>query len=559
MAALRPRHLRRYHQIAEVLTRHGFGALVAQLGLAQQLNLPRRLLRQKPLEDSELTLAEHVRLALEELGPTFIKVGQLLSTRSDLIPPAFVTELSRLQDDVPPVSWESAQSAIEHELGAPIDQIFQSVEQIPFAAASLGQVHGAILTSGEEVVVKVQRPNIEQTINLDLDILMDLAQLAQVRTPLGRHYDLVELAEEFAYSLRAELDYQREGRNADRFRTNFANEPQMYVPKVYWQYTTKRVMVQERIRGIKIDDLAALEAAGHDRRQLALYSAKFIIKEILEDGFFHADPHPGNVLVLADGSIGLMDFGTVGRLATRDRVNLVRFFVMAVQMDTDGVLEQLIRMGIADYSVDYDALRRDLNRLLMRYYGVALKEISAGEMLEDLEPIIYRHHLRIPSDLWLLIKTLVIMEGVGHNLDPNFDIFEFSEPYIGGFIRRMWLPSEWGPGAMRSILNLGDLLIDLPRQTARILGQVERGDLGFQIHIPELERTTRRLDDIANRVILSVLLAALILGLALIIPNLDLTWPWNFLTWIAVLTFVIMCILAISLVWSIFRSVTRSK
>jgi ubiquinone biosynthesis protein len=559
MAALRPRHLRRYRQIAEVLTRHGFGALVTQLGLGQQLDLPRRLLRQKPPEYGQLTPAEHTRLALEELGPTFIKVGQLLSTRSDLLPPSFISELSRLQDDVPPVSFEQAKAVVEDELDAPIDQIFKTFEERPIAAASLGQVHGATLANGEDVVVKIQRPNIEQVINLDLDILLDLAQLAQVRTPLGKRYEVVDLTEEFAHSLKTELDYQREGRNADRFRANFADEAHMYVPKVYWEYTTKRVMVQERIRGIKIDNLEALEAAGYDRKQLALHAAKFILKEILEDGFFHADPHPGNVVALPNHVIGLVDFGTVGRLATRDRANLVRLFIMAVQLDTDGVLDQLVRMGIADYSMDYDSLRRDLHRLLLRYYGVALKEVSAGEVLEDLEPIIYRHQLRIPSDLWLLIKTLVIMEGVGHNLDPDFDIFEFSKPYIGSFMRRLWLPSEWGPAAMRSAWNLGDLLIDLPRQTTRILGQVERGDLGFQIHVPELDRTTNRLNDIANRIILAVLLAALILGLAIIIPNLDLIWPWNAVTWIAILTFVVMCFLAVSLVWSIFRSVRRSK
>ncbi len=559
MAALRPRHLRRYRQIVEALTRHGFGAIVAQLGLGPKLNIPRRLLLQKPALDKELTPAQHVRLALEELGPTFIKVGQLLSTRSDLLPPTFITELSRLQDDVPPAFWPSVRRVIEEELDAPVDDLFQTFDEIPIAAASLGQVHAATLSNGEAVVIKVQRPDIEKVINLDLDILLDLAQLAQERTPLGKHYEMVELADEFAYSLRAELDYRREGRNADRLRSNFTDDPNLYVPRVYWEYTTHRVMVQERITGIKIDDIEALEAAGYDRHRLALYSARIVIKEILEDGFFHADPHPGNILVLSGEVIGLLDFGTVGRLASRDRTNLVRLFIMAVQLDTDGVLDQLTRMGIADYNMDQDALRRDLHRLLLRYYGVTLKEVSAGEVMEDLEPVIYRHHLRIPADLWLLIKTLVIMEGVGRNLDPDFDIFGFSRPYIGGFMRRMWLPSEWGPAAMRSVVNLGDLLIDLPRQATRILGQVERGDLGFQIHVPEIEPAMKRLDDIANRIILGVLLAALVLGLALLIPTLDLTWPWSLITWIIVVTFVAMCILAISLVWSIFRSFTRSR
>jgi ubiquinone biosynthesis protein len=270
MAALRPRHLRRYRQIAEVLTRHGFGAVVAQLGLDVYLNLPRRMLRRRPVLAAEMTPAKHLVLAMEELGPTFIKLGQILSTRSDLLPPSFIAELSRLQDDVIPIPWASTKATLEQELGAPIEELFMTFETTPLASASLGQVHAATLPNGDEVVVKVQRPEVEQIIDLDLDILYDLAHLAQERTPLGNNYDLVELTEEFSASLRGELDYRREGRNADRFRTNFADEPHLYVPRIYWDYTTRRVMAQERIGGIKIDDIAALEAAGYDRHQRCL-------------------------------------------------------------------------------------------------------------------------------------------------------------------------------------------------------------------------------------------------------------------------------------------------
>ncbi len=558
MPALRPRHLRRYRQITEILTRHGFGAMLAQLGLGQKLNLSPRFLIQKPPSDSETTPAQHVRLAMEELGPTFIKIGQLLSTRSDLLPSNYVVELSRLQDDVPPAPWPAIKDVLLQELTTPIEDIFQSIEEIPLAAASLGQVHAATLVNGQEVVVKIQRPDIEPTINLDLDIMLDLTQLAQERTPLGNRYELTELAEEFAYSLRSELDYRREGRNADRFRTNFANEPHLCVPLVYWEYTSSRVMVQERIEGIKVDDVQALDAAGYDRSQLALYSARLILKAILEDGFFHADPHPGNIVILPNEVICLLDFGTVGRLATKDRISLVRLYITAIQLDTEGVVEQLLRMGIANYNMDLVGLQRDLHRLLVRYYGVSLKEVSANEVIEAIEPIIYRHRLRIPGDLWLLIKTSVIIESVGQQLDPDFDIFDFSKPYIGEFMRRLWSPTEWGPTALRSVITLGDLLMDLPRQTTRILGQVERGDLGFQIRIADLEQSTKRLDDIANRVILSILLAALILGLAMLIPVINLTWPWGLLTWIIILVFIIICILAIWLIWSILRSTLRS-
>ena len=554
MALLTPRHLGRYRQIAEILIGHGFGAVVTQLGLARRLDLPRRLFRRHEEVPDEITPAEHVRLALEELGPTFVKLGQILSTRPDLLPPAYLAELSRLQDQVPPMPWESVRICIEEDLGASVEELFTSFDKIPLAAASLAQVHAATLPNGHEVVVKVQRRNIEKNINLDLDILYDFAKLAQDRTPLGGTYDLVGLAEEFAVALRSELDYRREGRNADRFRANFTNEPHMYVPQIYWEYTTRRVLVLERIRGIKIDDVVALEAAGHDRHQLALHSARFIIKEVLEDGFFHADPHPGNLIAMPGEVIGVMDFGTVGYLSRQDRVGLVRLFIVAVQLDAAGIVDQLIRMGVADHRPDREALQRDVRRLLIKYHGQALTDISAPELLEEIRPIAYRHKLRLPSDLWLLAKTLVIMEGVGKTLDPNFDIFAVAEGNMRRLLRRMWLPSEWGPPALNTATSWADLVTNFPRQSNRILSQLEQGDFGLHIHIPELGPTVNRLDRIATRIILAVLLAALILALAMLIPRLDLTWPWGLITWVVVVSFAVLSFLGMWLIFSILRS-----
>lgn len=551
---LTPRHLRRYRQIAEVLVSHGFGAIVAQLDLHHRLDLPRRLLRREQPAQPELTPAEHVRLALEELGPTFIKLGQILSTRPDLLPPAFLAELSRLQDQVPPEPWDTVKTCLEQSLGAAVEEVFQTFEPEPIAAASLAQVYSATLAGGKPVVVKVQRPDIEKTINLDLDILYDMARLVQERTPLGRYYDLVELAEEFAVSLRAELDYRREGSNADRFRKNFAGEPHLRVPRVYWEYTSRCVLVQERINGIKINDIAALDAAGYDRHQIALHSARFIIKEVLEDGFFHADPHPGNIIIMPGEVIGMMDFGMVGRLEPADRADLVRLYIVAVQLDTVGIVEQLVRMGVAEHTPDRAALRRDIRRLLHKYHGLPLSDIRAGELLEEVRPIVYRHRLRLPADLWLLGKTLVMMEGVGFELDPNFDIFAVSRPYVYRFMAKMWLPSTWGPALARGATGWADLLAVFPRQTTRLLGRLERNELGLQVYLPELQQTTNRLDRIANRAILSLLLAAFIVALALLIPTLNLAWPWSLLTWVVVIGFIVMSFLGLWLILSILRS-----
>ena len=551
---LRPRHIRRYRDIAEILADHGFGTVLTQIGLSDRLNLPRRILRRKPSMDEELSVAKRLRLTIEDLGPTYIKLGQILSTRSDLLPPDYLDELSYLQDRVAPVSWESAKSVIESELGASIQDLFAHIDPTPIAAASLAQVHQAILANGDEVVVKIQRPGIEKTIDLDLDILYDFANLAQNRTSFGERYELADFAEEFAISLRGELDFRREGRNADRFRENFSKEKHLYVPQVYWEYTTRRVLVQERITGIKIDNIPALDAAGYNRHRLATHAANFVLKEVLEDGYFHADPHPGNLLIMPGEVICLLDFGTVGRLDNRNRVNFARLFIVAVQIDTAGIVDQLIRMGIAGSNVNRDALQRDLRRILIRYEGLPINEIYAQEVLDALEPIIYEYQLRIPSDYWLLIKTVVLMQGVGLGLDPEFDIFETARPYLGRLLRKLWLPSSWGPSALRIASDWADLAGSFPRQTSRILEQVERGELEVRIQVPELKQTNILLNRIVNRLIFSILVAALTIALALLIPRLDLTWPWSMITWIIVFGFIAMIFLSLWLIWNIFRS-----
>ena len=555
----RPRHISRYRQIAEILIDYGFGAFLAQIGLSDRLNIPRRLFRRRPILGEDLSMPRRLRLALEELGPTFIKIGQILSTRSDLLPPDWLDEMRSLQDDVAPLEWGVIEEIIIEQLGAPIKDNFIAIDPMPLASASIAQVHAAILANSDEVVIKVQRPGIDSTINLDLDILYDLARLAQERTSIGARYEVAELAEEFGISLQAELDFRREGRNADRFRKNFAKERFLHVPKVYWEFSTNRVLVLERIRGIKIDDIAAIEEAGYDRAHLANLAARFVLQEVLEDGFFHADPHPGNIMVLPGEIIGVVDFGTIGRLDSSDRINLARLFIVLVQMDSVGIVEQLLRMGIADYQVDRVSLQRDLKRLLMRYYGQPLYEISAQEVLDGLEPIIYEYKLRIPSDYWLLIKTIVVMQGVGLGLDPDFDIFEASQPYISHLFRQLWHPSTLGPTILRAGTDWGEFVAAFPRHSTRILDQLERGKFEARILLPELEETIDRIDRIANRLIYGVLVAAMTVALALLIPGLDLEWPWGLLTWLVLLGFLTMSFLGLQLIWSILRSGHRRR
>jgi ubiquinone biosynthesis protein len=551
----RYKHIKRYREIVHVLARHGFDNLIDQLELVPYLSLPRRLFR-RARAGPPLTAPERMRLTIEELGPTFVKFGQIMSTRPDLIPPRYIAQLVRLQDAVPPDPWEAVREQLEQELEGSLDEHFASFDAEPVAAASLAQVYQATLPGGEEVVVKVQRPDIEGTIEVDLEILLDLAHLIQERTPLGQIYDLVEIAEEFAFTLRSEMDYRREGHNAERFRRNFADETALYIPRVYWDYTTQRVLTLERISGIRIDDIAALDAASVDRRQVAKNAARVVIKEVLEDGFFHADPHPGNFFVMDEAMIGAVDFGMVGHLDQRDRESLVRLYIVSVQLDTEGIVEQLIRMGAASYDVDRSGLQRDIGRLLNKYYGLPLKEIRAREVVEEVMPIAFRYHLRLPSRLWLLGKTLAMMEGVGLQLDPDFDIFAVSQPYVRKFLWQTVSPQTWGRRLLKSGGDWGELLADLPRRATRLVDQLEEGDLQLTLRIREIEALLVRLDRVGNRLAISVLLAAFIVSLALLMPSF-LGGRQGWILWLIALGFVLASVLGLWLLLSIWRSGRR--
>ncbi len=558
MLRFRPRYLKRYSRIAEVLVRHGFGAIVAQLGLDQALDFRQRLAAVSDEPVTRKTAAVHLREAIEELGPTFIKFGQIASTRPDMFPPEFINELAGLQDNIPPAPWEEIQAAIEAELGRPLAELFLVVDPTPIASASLGQVYAALLPDRTEVIIKVQRPNIEKTIDTDLGILADLARLAQERMPSAAAMDPVGIVREFSESLRNELDYRGEARNADRFRANFAKEKYIYAPKIYWEYTTRRVEVQERIRGIKINDYPALIAAGYDRDRIAMNAAKGIIKEVLGDGFFHADPHPGNLLILPGEVIGLIDFGLVGTLDRTDRAQLIRLWSSVIGFDAEGAADQLLRMGIAGPQTDQVGLTRELRRLLRKFSGLPLKEIVASEVLNGVQPIIYEYKLQVPSDYWLLIKTLVTMEGVGKALSPDFDVFAASAPQVQRFLVREALPQSWAPGIFRQAMGWVTLASLFPRQATRVMGRLEGSDLELRVQVPEMHEATRESSSSTNRTVMAILVGAMVIALALLLPALDLaSWPWNVVTWLIVIGFMFVSVVAFWLIVSILRSLFR--
>jgi ubiquinone biosynthesis protein len=502
----------RERQIAEVLVRYGLAYLASAVGLERLLAAEHRVLGREPLEAH--TPPENLRLALEELGPTFIKLGQLLSTRADLLSPEYRSELAKLQDAAPAVPSEVVQDIVARELHASADTVFASFDVVPLACASVGQAHTATLHDGTDVVVKVRRPNVVEEMGQDFEILQNFAARASRYSAAAARYDLVGLADEFVHTLRGQLDYLQEGRNAERFASNFAADPAVQIPRVYWDFTTSRVITLERIRGMKITDLPALDAAGLDRRELAQRTAMVTAKMIFEDGFFHADPHPGNFFIESTGRVGIIDFGMVGSLDDRLRDQLGRLLTAFVRRDPDRLAGALLTLGTRTEPVDRGRLREDLASLLARYFGRSVSEISLRSAIGDLLEIVRRYRLRVPRDLALLFAVILIAEGLVAELDPDFQFAEALAPYA-----RRQLVAQLNPRAVARRLerfgaDLAELATDLPPRLNRILEALDSEGLEVHLRTDEMDALLARAERVGNRVAASVLAAALIDGLA---------------------------------------------
>ncbi|HEY7135966.1 MAG TPA: AarF/ABC1/UbiB kinase family protein [Acidimicrobiia bacterium] len=412
---------RRAARIARILTRHGLEYLVDVVGLEH-------LVRPHDHQDAKAGPA-HLRSALEELGPTFVKLGQLLSTRPDLIPPAYEAELTVLQDSMPPAPWNDVARTLKRALGRPVTDAFATFEREPLAAASIGQVHAATLTDGTPVAVKVRRPHIVAQVDQDLELLDRLATVAQRRWSLAARYDPVGLAHEFARTLHGELDYHREGTSADRIRTELRANDRVHVPLVHWDHCATDVLTLERVGGRKITDLEGLDADGVNRTRVARDFCDMYLQMVFVHGFFHADPHPGNVFVQTDGTIALVDYGMVGHVEDDTRHALGRVLVALVGADADGLAAAMADLGVAPPSDDVTALRDDLAEFMGTYRTATLADLQVRVLLGDMLAVIRRHHLTLPHQLALLLKTVTTAEGVAQQLDPSFELLPLLVPY----------------------------------------------------------------------------------------------------------------------------------
>ncbi|MCK5354089.1 MAG: AarF/ABC1/UbiB kinase family protein [Methyloprofundus sp.] len=513
---IRPRYFRRYRQIVEILADYGFGAFLAQMGMSDRLNIPRWWRRRRDIPGDALTNPRRLRRVLEELGPTFIKFGQILSTRSDIMPPEYLEELSFLQDEVPPVSWDEARQVVETELGAPVEDLFAQVDPVPIASASLAQVHVAHLVGGEEVVIKIQRPNIEKTVNLDLDIIYDLARTAQQRISAASRFEVRDLAEEFASALRTEMDFRREAWNADRLRKNFADEPHLYVPKIYWDYSTQRLLVMERIRGIKINDLDGLKAAGYDPQRLSAHAANFALKEILEDGFFHADPHPGNCFYLSGNRIAFIDFGMVGRLSLERREQVLNLMRGLINKDSRRVVKVLLQWSTQASSHNKESFFLDIDGFIDQYHDIPIKELNITELLNNLTTLLRDHQLNLPADLSLLFKAFITLDGLGRQLDPEFNLVEVASPLIQRIFLARYSPDAFLKRGKDNLFNVAELLTDLPQDLHQFMESIRQGTLGVKIDINKPDWLSKELDRTVNRLSVSLVTSALIVGSSIV-------------------------------------------
>lgn len=510
------RDISRLHEITSVFIRYGWGDIARRLGVIGVLERAGRILNRGEADEIiHLEPAIRVRRAMEDLGPTFVKLGQVLATRVDMFPPEWIIEFEKLQSEVPPVPFEALLPQLISALGASPLEIFNEVQTTPVAAASIAQVHLAQLKDGTEVVLKIRRPDIEQKIEADLRILAHIAQLLESELPEARRYQPVQVVAEFSRSLRRELDLAREARNIDRFAHNFAADETVLIPKVYWEWTSAVMNVQQRIIGIPGNNLAAVSAAGLDQKILAACGADAVLKMILIDGYFHADPHPGNVFYLPGNRLAMLDFGMVGRLTHERRNQIVDLLASLARRNEQGMLDVLLEWT-GNASVDDGKLATDVCELVVNYENVQLKDVRLSALLQEITMIMREHSLVLPSDLTLLFKALVTLEGLGRQLDPEFHLITHLEPFVEQVIRERYTPSALWQRGLKDFSQFYGLVTGLPRDLGRLIREIRRGKFKIDLDLKRLDHFGQQIDRSANRLTMAILTASLVIGSSIV-------------------------------------------
>ena len=508
--------LGRVHEIAMILIRFGFGDIVRRLGLASIIDRAGKVLHWSEVEElAHLEPPARVRTALEEMGPTFVKLGQILATRPDLFSPQWIEEFQKLQDQVQPVPFAEILPQLEEDLGGGTNEVFSEFDQEPLAAASIAQVYKARLKDNSLAIVKVRRPGIRKKVEADLRLLKILADIAEKENKDFRRYRPQEIVHQFTLSMRRELDLAGECRNAERMATIFDDDTNFVIPKVYWQWTSERMNVQEYIDGISARDIEGIEKAGLDRKQLSRRGSDIVLRMVLEEGFFHADPHPGNIFYLPDNRICFIDFGMVGRLSEERRTQVVSLLQGMVGRNTDNVVKILLRWS-GNALVNVDSLTIDVDDFIDQYHGVPLKEVDITALLTDLTTLLRDHQLNLPPDLALLSKALITLEGMGRELDPDYNMVEVATPFLQRALFKRFAPDAMLKQGWQSFSSLIELVTGLPKDLHQLLEAARRGALGVRLDIAKPEWLGKELDRVVNRLSVSLVTSALIVGSSIV-------------------------------------------
>lgn len=524
-----------------------------QMRIGPYLKLGKKIFARGKPEVEKLNYAQRIRLAMEELGPTFVKLGQLLSTRPFLIPLELVIELSKLQDEVAPFSFEQAKEIVEKELKTSLDQLFFSFDKAPIASASLSQVHRAKTREGDEVVVKIQRPGIKPIIDTDMEILADLANLLERHIPESRQYDPKGMVDELSKTFRREVDFKNEARNIEIFALNFKDDPAVFVPRVFWDMTTDLVLTLEYIEGIKVTNLKEIKARGLDRKTIAKNAGRSVFKQVFIDGFFHADPHPGNLFVLDNNAIAPVDFGMMGRLSESTMDELSELLVAVVSWNPRGVIKTWQKAGVLEQTPDLKALEADLTDFLYRYHKIPLSRIDMKTLVNHAFDIVHRHRISLQSDLMLFGKALITYEEVGRLLDPEYDLVTEAVPFVKKLSQRKYRPKIILRDIVTFLQDLRELITPFPYELKRIVEKLSRGDLGLELHHKGLEKLMLEVERSANRISFSLIIAAIIVGSSLIM-RLEVGYKFLGYPLLGILGYVFAGILGIWLVLAMLRS-----
>jgi ubiquinone biosynthesis protein len=540
-------HLGRFKDIVVTLFRYGFDDVV------ERLDLPGKIFFEKIRKvDRKMTTWERLRHMLDDLGPTYIKFGQIMSLRPDLIPNPLILELRKLQDEVAPVDYDAIRQVVENNLQRPITEIFSSFEEKPLAAASLAQVHRAVLRDeGQEVAVKVQRPRIRQVIQPDLYLLEIIAGQLNERMEAAQIYDLPNLVQEIKKTLLRELDFSREARHMKICRGNLADNKEVYIPQVHESYSTERVLTMELVHGTKMKDLTPDQDV--NREILAKQGLRLTIKQVLEDGFFHADPHPGNLITLKDNVLCLLDWGMVGRLTRRTRYELIDLINAVVDKDSERILGILVNLTQVDGDIISRRMEREILDILDIYHSLPIQELNLGQLLLDVSTMLRENRLKVPADLAIMIKALLTAEGTARQLYPELNVVEEAEPYVKKLAIERWKPLVLWQDLRRNIYNLFSLQRQLPLRLSQIVEKIDRGELNIRFQHENLGGIRNTLENITNRLTFGIIIAALIVASSMIITTGVKPLLFGFPA-LGIIGYVVSGILGLWLIYNIIRS-----